>query len=115
MGFLLLVDPHPAPSFDSFLKDWGVKVDNDLVLDVSGVGRLMGAGPSIPLVTSYENHKITDRFKAMTFFPLTRSIGPDRISLRGITVETLFKSNANSWGETDLNSKQASYDPAKDL
>jgi ABC-type uncharacterized transport system involved in gliding motility auxiliary subunit len=114
-GFLLLVDPHPAPSFDSFLKNWGVKVDNNLVLDVSGVGRLMGAGPSIPLVTAYETHKITDRFKAMTFFPLTRSIGPDANIPAGTTVETLFKSNVNSWGETDLNSKQASYDPAKDV
>jgi ABC-type uncharacterized transport system involved in gliding motility auxiliary subunit len=114
-GFLLLVDPAPAPSFEAFLKDWGVKVDNDLVLDVSGVGRLMGAGPSIPLVTSYENHKITDRFKAMTFFPLTRSVEPDKSAPAGTTVESLFKSNPNSWGETNLGSKQASYDPGSDL
>jgi ABC-type uncharacterized transport system involved in gliding motility auxiliary subunit len=115
VGFFLLVDPKPAPSFESFLKDWGIKVDNDLVLDVSGVGRLMGAGPSIPLVTTYEPHKITDRFKAMTFFPLTRSIGPENTIPTGTTVETLFKSNVNSWGETNLDSKEASYDPAKDL
>jgi ABC-type uncharacterized transport system involved in gliding motility auxiliary subunit len=115
VGFFLLVDPKPAPSFESFLKDWGIKVDNDLVLDVSGVGRLMGAGPSIPLVASYESHKITDRFKAMTFFPLTRSIGPENTIPAGTTVETLFKSNVNSWGETNLDSKEASYDPAKDL
>jgi ABC-type uncharacterized transport system involved in gliding motility auxiliary subunit len=114
-GILLLVDPHPAPSFDAFLKNWGIKVDNDLVLDVSGVGRLMGAGPSIPLVTTYENHKITDRFKAMTFFPLTRSVEPDKSLPSGTTVDTLFKSNQNSWGETNLNSRQASYDPGTDL
>jgi ABC-type uncharacterized transport system involved in gliding motility auxiliary subunit len=114
-GLLLMVDPHPAPAFDAFLKNWGVKVDNDLVLDVSGVGRLMGAGPSIPLVTSYENHKITDRFKAMTFFPLTRSIEPDKSLPASTTVETLFKSNPNSWGETNLNNRQASYDPGSDL
>jgi len=115
VGFLLLVDPHPAPSFDAFLKNWGIKVDNDLVLDVSGVGRLMGAGPSIPLVTSYENHRITERFKAMTFFPLTRSVEPDKSIPSGITVDTLFKSNPNSWGETNLNNRQASYDPGSDL
>ena len=114
-GLLVLVDPSPAPSFQSFLKDWGVQVDNDLVLDVSGVGRLMGAGPSIPLVRSYENHKITDRFKTMTFFPLTRSIEPEKSLPTGVTVDTLFKSDPNSWGETNLNSKDASYDPGKDL
>jgi ABC-type uncharacterized transport system involved in gliding motility auxiliary subunit len=114
-GLLVLVDPSPAPSLQSFLKEWGVQVDNDLVLDVSGVGRLMGAGPSIPLVRSYENHKITDRFRAMTFFPLTRSVQPEKAPPSGITVDTLFKSDVNSWGETDLNSRQASYDPGKDL
>ena len=114
-GFLVLVDPQPAPSLESFLKPWGVQVDNDLVLDVSGAGRLMGAGPSIPLVLSYESHKITDRFNAMTFFPFTRSVQPQKSIPNGLTVETLFKSNANSWGETNLNNQEASYDPDKDL
>jgi ABC-type uncharacterized transport system involved in gliding motility auxiliary subunit len=67
------------------------------------------------LVLNYESHKITDRFKAMTFFPLTRSIQPAKDIPSGVTVEVLFKSNDNSWGETDLDSKQASFDPAKDL
>jgi ABC-type uncharacterized transport system involved in gliding motility auxiliary subunit len=114
-GLFMLLDPHPAPAFDSFLKGWGVKVDNDLVLDVSGAGRLMGAGPSIPLILSYENHPITERFKAMTFFPLTRSIQPEKSIPTGLTVETLFKSNENSWGETSLGTREASYDPTKDL
>jgi ABC-type uncharacterized transport system involved in gliding motility auxiliary subunit len=115
VGFFLLVDPKPAPSFESFLKNWGIQIDNDLVLDVSGVGRLMGAGPSIPLVTSYESHKITDRFNQMTFFPFTRSVGPEKTIPAGLTVETLFKSNVNSWGETNLDTKEASFDPLKDL
>jgi ABC-type uncharacterized transport system involved in gliding motility auxiliary subunit len=115
VGMLVLVDPTPSPSLDSFLKNWGVQVDKDIVLDVSGAGRLMGAGPTIPLVLSYESHRITDRFRAMTFFPLTRSIQPEKTIPSGMTVETLFKSNPNSWGETDLNSKQASFDPSKDL
>ncbi len=114
-GLLVMVDPHPAPSLESFLKNWGVQVNNDLVLDVSGVGRLMGASESIPLVRSYENHTITDRFRNMTFFPLTRSIQPDKNIPNGITVETLFKSDPNSWGETNLKSEQARYDPAADL
>lgn len=114
-GLFLLLDPHPSPSFDSFLKPWGVKVDNNLVLDVSGAGRLMGTGPSIPLVMNYESHPITDRFKAMTFFPFTRSIQPDSPVPAGLTVDTLFKSNENSWGETNLGTREASYDPTKDL
>jgi ABC-type uncharacterized transport system involved in gliding motility auxiliary subunit len=115
VGFFGMVDPQPSPSLESFLKGWGIQVDNDLVLDVSGAGRLMGTGPSIPLVLNYENHKITDRFKAMTFFPLTRSIEKAKDVPSGITVDTLFKSNDNSWGETNLNNREASYDPGQDL
>jgi ABC-type uncharacterized transport system involved in gliding motility auxiliary subunit len=114
-GLFLLLDPHPAASFDAFLKSWGVSADNDLVLDVSGAGRLMGTGPSIPLVIKYESHAITDRFKAMTFFPLTRSIQPEKSMPAGLTVDALFKSNENSWGETNLGIREASYDPTKDL
>ena len=51
----------------------------------------------------------------MTFFPFTRSIQPEKSIPSGITVDSLFKSNPNSWGETDLKSKKASYDPGKDL
>jgi len=114
-SLLVMVDPSPAPSLESFLKGWGVQVDNDIVLDVSGAGRLMGAGPTIPLVLKYENSKITDRFRAMTFYPMTRSIQPSKDTATGLTVEILFKSNPNSWGETDLKSKEASFDEKTDL
>ena len=74
-GVLVMVDPPPAASLESVSeRRGGVTPDNDIVLDVSGAGRLMGAGPSIPLVFQYETHEITDRFKGqMTFFPLARS------------------------------------------
>jgi ABC-type uncharacterized transport system involved in gliding motility auxiliary subunit len=114
-GLFLLLDPHPAPSLDSFLKPWGVQVDNDVVLDNGGVGRLMGTGPGIPLVLRYDSHAITDRFNAMTFFPLTRSIQPEKSIPSGLTVDTLFKSNESSWGKTNLNDPKVSFDPKKDL
>jgi ABC-type uncharacterized transport system involved in gliding motility auxiliary subunit len=113
-SLFVLVDPQPSPSLESFLKPWGVQVDNNLVLDVSGAGRLMGAGPQIPLILSYESHPITDRFRAMTFFPFTRSIQPGKTLPAGLTAEPLFKSNESSWGETNLGGREASYDPTKD-
>jgi ABC-type uncharacterized transport system involved in gliding motility auxiliary subunit len=114
-GLLVMVDPAPSTSLQSFFKEWGVQADNDLVLDVSGFGRLLGANESIPLVRKYESHKITDRFRAMTFFPLTRSIQPDKAPPGGITVEPLFKSDERSWGETNLKKSPASFDPGQDL
>ena len=112
---LLMLDPTPAPSFDTFLNNWGLQPNNDLVLDVSGAGRLMGTGPEIPLVLEYEAHQITDRFSAMTFFPFTRSIQPLDEIPEELKVETLFYSNPNSWGETNLNNPEAEFDPETDL
>lgn len=117
-GLLVMIDPDPAPSLESFLKPWGVTADNDVILDVSGAGRMMGAGPTIPLVLRYENHKITDRFRSMTFFPLARSIEPSKESVAGVTVETLFRSNENSWGETnlkDFRNSKADFNDKEDL
>ncbi len=117
-GVLVMVDPDPSPSLASFLKPWSVTVDNDVILDVSGAGRLMGAGPTIPLVMRYETHKITDRFRSMTFFPEARSVEPSKESVSGVTVETLFRSNDNSWGETnmkELRASRASFDEKADL
>jgi hypothetical protein len=114
-GLLVMVDPAPAISLEPFLKGWGVKVDNDIVLDVSGAGRLIGAGPSVPLVIKYENQKITEHFQAATFYPMSRSVKPAKETVSGVNVEILFKSNVNSWGETDLKNSDATFDEKTDL
>ena len=114
-GALFMMDPPPSPALQDFFNDWGIVIDEDVVLDVSGAGRLMGASESMPLVLNYEQHQITDRFSGMTFFPLTRSIQPADSIPEGVVVQTLFKSNANSWGETDLNKSNADYNLEQDL
>ena len=110
-----MMDPPPSPSLSSFFSGWGVEVDNNIVLDVSGAGRLMGASESMPLVLRYELHPITERFNSMSFFPLTRSIRPTEELPEDIDVQPLFYSNDESWGETDLDSSSAVFDPGKDL
>ena len=111
----IFLDPPPAASLADFMKKWSIDVGNNIVVDASGVGRLFGAGPSIPLVTNYSRHKITERFNVMTFFPLVRSILPAKTPVSGITVETLFSSNDKSWGETDTKSNAVSFDEKTDL
>jgi len=111
----IMLDPSPAASLAELMKKWSIDVGNNFVVDASGVGRLFGAGPSIPLVTNYSAHQITERFKVMTFFPLVRSVAPAMPPVTGITVEPLLNSNERSWGESDMKSTQASMDEKTDL
>ena len=112
---LILLDPPPAPSLGEFMKKWDINVGNNFVVDASGVGRLFGAGPTIPLVTNYSRHKITENFKVMTFFPFVRSVTPVNPPVNGINPETLLSSNERSWGETNLKSNEAAFDEKTDL
>jgi ABC-type uncharacterized transport system involved in gliding motility auxiliary subunit len=112
---LILLDPSPSASLGEFMKKWSIDVGNNFVVDASGVGRLFGAGPTIPLVTNYSNHKITERFNVMSFFPLVRSVTPAATPAQGLTVENLLSSNDRSWGETDMKSPEATPDDKLDM
>ncbi len=112
---LIMLDPAPSASVSDFLKKWSVDVGDNFIVDATGVGRLFGAGPTVPLVTNYGSHKITERFNVMTFFPLVRSVSPVVPPVDGLNVETLISSADRSWGETDMKSAEATLDESKDL
>jgi ABC-type uncharacterized transport system involved in gliding motility auxiliary subunit len=59
----------------SVLSGWGVTPGKDLVLDLSGIGNMFGAGPEIPIILQYESSPITRPLaRVPTAFPLTRSL-----------------------------------------
>jgi ABC-type uncharacterized transport system involved in gliding motility auxiliary subunit len=67
----------PADNADllKVLADWGVTVNKDLVLDLSGLGQLFGLGPEVPLIAQYASHVITQPLTGLpTAFPLSRSL-----------------------------------------
>jgi ABC-type uncharacterized transport system involved in gliding motility auxiliary subunit len=112
---LVMVDPAPAVGLESFLAGWGVDVGNNIVVDASGVGRLFGAGPTIPLVTDYPNHKITRGFNVMTFFPLARSVTPAKDASGADRPQTLLRTTPRSWGETNMDSESFRLNDGVDL
>src|SRR5690606_15506106 len=88
-------------------RDWSSDVcssdlGTNVVVDVSGVGQLLGAGPSVPVVATYPSHPITDNFDLITAFPLARSVTPVDGGAAGRTARTFAETSERSWGETDL-------------
>lgn len=100
---MLLVDPDTKPQLDEIFKKWGVEVGDNTIIDVSGVGRLFGTGPAVPMVSQYGSHQITRNFQGtMTFFPLARSVKRAADAPSDVMITELLNTSAQSWAETDL-------------
>jgi len=112
---LLMLDPPPAASLKDFTEKWSVVVGNNRVIDATGMGQLLGRGPDTPLVMAYPDHKIVERFKVMTFFPVARSVAPAKPPAQGLNVEPLIETAERSWGESDLKSNEVAFDEKVDV
>lgn len=84
------------------LKEWGVTLHKDLILDTSGIGGLYGMGPEVALATHYETHPIVREMKrTATAFPLVRSL--EAKPADKTSVEQLVSTSKNSIAATQLN------------
>ncbi|GAB4217714.1 MAG: Gldg family protein [Synechococcales cyanobacterium] len=102
----------------SLLSEWGIEADNNVIVDLSEAGQVLGTGPSVALVTNYGSHPITQdlvRQNLLTFFPLARSL--TKTEVEGITATQLLTTSPRSWGETDPvqdNNSQIRFDQGRD-
>lgn len=113
-GKLLVMVNPPFPqkvqddAVKRLLAKYGVELGDNLVVELSPIGRLFGIGPEIPIVQQYEPHTITrDLAGLTTLFPLTRTVAPAKTVPPGTSVQPLARTSAESWGETDGASIQA--------
>jgi ABC-type uncharacterized transport system involved in gliding motility auxiliary subunit len=117
---LLLLDPPdgadaaPLTGLIELARNWGVDVGTNVVVDVSSVGQMLGAGPSMPVVATYPEHPITENFGLITAFPLARSVTPVEGGSNGRTAQPLATTSAQSWAETDLKAVFAGTPVARD-
>lgn len=90
-------------ALSSLLQTWGVTLDKDLILDPNPVGQLMGLGPEVPLVTTYDSHAIVNELKgSASGFPMVRSM--EIKNADKTVVDRLFGSSASSKATTKLDS-----------
>ena len=112
-SLLLMVDPNTNPGLDSLLQEWGVKLDNRLVINASS-RQVQGFGPAAALVTEYGEHPITKDFaNRFSFYPFARAI--ELIPTVGVDATPLLLTNDQSWAESDPENPELKLDPNTDL
>jgi ABC-type uncharacterized transport system involved in gliding motility auxiliary subunit len=99
-------------ALSNMLESWGVTANKDLILDLSPVGQLVGLGPQVALVTSYESQPIVSDMKGTaTGFPLSRSL--ETKSTDKASVQKMFDSSDSSLSTSNLSSASVSVNDPK--
>ena len=105
---LVLLDPPDGPDAENrenligLIAEWGIEVGQDIVVDVSGVGQLLGTDATVPVASTYPQHPITDRFALLTAFPLARSVKPAEGGAGGRVATSFAETSPRSWAESNL-------------
>ncbi|MEI7543061.1 MAG: Gldg family protein [bacterium] len=86
------------------LLERGVMAHNDIIVDK--IGSMFGGDPLVPIISTYDNHEITNTLKQASSMPNTRTFDL-KGGVAGINISSLAKSNPGSWGETDITSVKA--------
>src|SRR5262249_21659240 len=97
-----MLAPFQADGLRKYLARYGFDVGDDLVVELSPIGRMFGLGPEVPVVNQYESHAITREMGGvMTLFPLTRSVETVKTPPKGTPGQARGGTSPQSWGETD--------------
>ncbi len=105
---LLMLDHDTTLGLIPFLRQYGLELGHDVVIEPNALGRLVGGDYHMPAVTMYEEHPITRGFGAMmTIFPVVRSVVVAEALPEGVRAQALASTSVQSWAETDLQTLEA--------
>ncbi|MGE3401972.1 MAG: GldG family protein [Vicinamibacterales bacterium] len=102
---MVMVDPAleggtPMPNIEALVREWGVELANNIVVDVSGATN----EPSLAVAANYPAHAITDRFETLTLYPVSRAIQLVQGGTGGHVAQPLVETSPRSWAESNLSS-----------
>lgn len=106
---LFMLDPFVRTGLEPVLREYGIVVDDDIVIDEASH---FWADVSAPAVSDYNRHQIT-RDLPLTFFPGARSLSPTPQRVPGTSVVPLVNSSRNSWGQA--NQERVGFVKGRDL
>ncbi len=103
-----MLDPFIRSGLEPVLREFGVVLDDDLVIDEASH---FWTDVSSPAVTDYNRHEIT-RDLPLTFFPGVRSLSPTPQRVPGTSVRQVINSSKSSYGGTSR--ERAEFNKEKD-
>ena len=103
-----MLDPFIRSGLEPVLREFGVVLDDDLVIDEASH---FWTDVSSPAVTDYNRHEIT-RDLPLAFFPGVRSLSPTSQRVPGTSVRQVINSSKSSYGGTSR--ERAEFNKEKD-
>lgn len=110
----VMVDPDPGQPMTPWLTQFGIEPEAGIVIDATGTGRQVGAGPEVPLAFAYGDHEITRGFEVATMFDRARSLKVAETGPAGGRPVALASTSERSYVTTERTGNQIRVDPARD-
>lgn len=112
-GLVVLLDPTLVPETAKDMARYGVKIGDDVVIEVDPARQIQGGDPTFVALDEASwaaEHPITSKIKGMALMRLARSVAKgDEIS--GLNVQVLAHGSPESWAETNLADPTAAPQP----
>jgi ABC-type uncharacterized transport system involved in gliding motility auxiliary subunit len=113
-SLLILLDPTTNPKLDPLFKEWGIKLDQRILIDGDRRANQLGYGNTTLILTNYGKHPITDPLQGN--ISIYQFIRPLQITpTENITSTPFLSSDQQTWAESGLPSPEATLDPPLDL
>jgi ABC-type uncharacterized transport system involved in gliding motility auxiliary subunit len=93
-------DSPPLTNLEAVVRDWGIELGHDVVLDP--VGQALGMGADAPVAAAFPAHPITERFNVLTAFPLTQSVTPISGGANNRYAQPIVETSPQSFTKKDL-------------
>ncbi len=111
-SILALIDPQTETGLEEMMSEWGVVLEDAIVIDTSGGGQLVNLGPAAPLVQEYGDHPITEAFgNSRSFFPVARPLQITEVV--GVQETPLLFTDPNSYAQP-VTEAELAIDPSQE-
>lgn len=110
-GLVVMENPIPFTSFgdstdslaDYITKDWGITLDNNVIIDVTSQQPLNAVSASYN-----QSHPITQNQSYVVILPQARSLSIASTLPKDVTATSLIQTSLQSWGEVNFTSAEGS-------